>query len=153
MRCLFFLSLLIYPALGYAEEEQEAFDISQLPRGVVLTLPHEVSSQAPVSLHLRVNANDRKQVLKISLHPRAQNPGGVKLHILDQNSNQVQQFHVKPGASAFYYFRNLTPIRLVPQPDKTNKSWAMQRLLLESNLPLGVSHENGQSLATGLSDN
>jgi hypothetical protein len=149
-----FLSLLLFfmSISARAEEEFQPFDITELPRGAIITLPHEMPTQAPVTLRLNVQASDKRQFLKVSTVSRQGLVRPIKIAVHDRLASKVHYLLVKDGLSAIYQFKGLSTIRLIPELSPKSGDWSQQRLILESNRPLGVSHENGESKERGLSE-
>jgi hypothetical protein len=127
-----------------ADEDYQPFDISEVPRGAVVTLPHPAYTLAPLALHLRAHPSDKKQVLKLSTLSLEGQSRAFRVAIFDRQSQHVRYLTLKPGAPVLYHFKGLNEIRIVPDIKPTESQWMKQRLLLESNRPLGVSHENGR---------
>ncbi len=144
-------TLLLTATLARADEDFQPFDVTELPRGAMITLPHEMQSQAPVSLRLNVQANDKRQFLKLSTTSRQGPVRPLRIAIHDRLASKIHYLQVKDGMSAIYQFKGLSMIRLVPELTK-GVDWSQQRLILESNRPLGVSHENGENKERGLSE-
>ena len=136
-----FLLILALPSSPLsAQEDFEPFDLTELPQGVMVTLPHPAQTVAPVSLQLQVQASDRAQVLKLTTLSTQGTSQKLKLAIYDQAAKGVQRFTLNPGATMLYHFKSLRPVRIVSEPALTPAQAKNQKLLLESNRPLGVSH-------------
>lgn len=132
------LSFLAMSTLAGAQEDFEPFDLTELPPGVMVTLPHPAHSSAPVGIELRVQASDRAQVLKMNTLALRGGTKKVRLAIYDQESSAVQHLTLEPGSPFLYHFKSMKPIRIVPE--MSPQAFKSQKLLLESNKPLGISH-------------
>lgn len=123
---------------GVEKEVFEPFDVSELPPGAQLTLPHPAQMMAPLSMHLEVQANDRAQVLKLSTQG---SQAAVPLVIFDRHSQRTRRVTLKSGSSVVYHFKSLHPIRIVPDLSALPPAQRSEpKILLESNRPLGISY-------------
>ncbi len=146
------LMLLFMSPFVWAQDDAQPFDITELPRGVVITLPHEMQSQSPVHLRLNVQASDKRQFLKMSTVSRTGPVRPLRVAVYDRLAKKVHYLQLKEGTSAIYQFKGQYLIRLIPEFDGKAGDWTQQRLVLESNRPLGISHENGENKERGLSE-
>ena len=137
---LWWLGLLFSSSVLSAQEDFEPFDLTELPQGVMVTLPHPAQTVAPISLQLQVQASDRPQVLKLSTLSTAGASQKIQLAIYDQAAKGVQRFTLTPGSTMLYHFKSLRPIRIVTEGTKVSGQGKFQKILLESTRPLGVSH-------------
>ncbi|MCX6128066.1 MAG: hypothetical protein NTX25_03260 [Proteobacteria bacterium] len=148
IKTLYILSLLLRAASVQAQNEaddvagpetNEHFDITQIPKGTSITLPHPASIEVPLNLPVQVSASDKKQLLKISAIQTHGVPLPIRVAIFDKNQARVKYIKIQAPNFVVYHFKNLSTIQLVPQ-DSRNPGLQSTRLLLESNRPLGVSY-------------
>ncbi len=120
-------------------EQAERFDITQLPKGASVVLPHPATTVSPLELKVQVTATDKKQLLKIGAWDESGSVRSFQLAIYDNNLSRVKYLTIKPGNFVLYHFKNLSTIQLVPNTPK-DPALRTMKLLLESNRPLGVSY-------------
>jgi hypothetical protein len=120
-------------------EQVDHFDITELPKGGSVTLPHPAATVVPLHLKVQVASTDKKQLLKISRLEQGAAEGNLIVAIFDSNLPRVKYLNIKAGNHALYHFKNLSTIQLVPQVKKSS-NLRSTKLLLESNRPLTVGY-------------
>jgi len=120
-------------------ESSERFDITQLPKGAEVVLPHPATTLVPLHLKVQVTPTDKKQLLKIGSFSEGSASSSFQLAIYDKNLSRVKYLTIRPGSFVVYHFKNLGRIQLVPKVSKTPLH-RNTKLLLESNRPLGLSY-------------
>ena len=112
-----------------------AFEISELPPGKSVTLPHPATTLVPLDTKVRLTATDRQQTLKLT---SVSSKKPFTLAIYDSLSEKVRYIKLRPGASMVYSFKGMNTIQVVPVKPKKERFSRQARLKVESNRPLGI---------------
>lgn len=118
------------------------FDITELPKGKSVTLPHPATTVIPLPSTVILNSTDKDQTLKIIAVGKANGLAQpFDIAIFDSNSDRVRYITVREDSPVLYSFKSLGSIRLEAKfPSGRDDLAESTKLLVESNRPLGISH-------------
>jgi len=115
-------------------DDEDPFDIMELPKGSSVTLPSPATTLVPMATHYRVTPTDNAQVFRISAP--AQTGCAVKVQVFDKSSEEVKMATLKAGESLIYRFERFNGVRVQTTPVTNCKQ--VTKLVLDSNRPLEI---------------
>lgn len=116
----------------------QAFQLTELPRGKSVTLPHPALTQVPITERVLLTATDRAQTVKISLQVARPQAQPLKLAIYDNQGDRVQYLNLNHENPVLYAFSRLSTIQVVAD-SATIKDPGTTHLMIESNRPLEIT--------------
>lgn len=123
-----------------AQLGDDVFDLTDLPKGATITLPHPAVTHVPLTSEVRLTSTDMPQMIKLSgVTGRGERAPVIKVAIYDSSEGHVHHLTVQPNSYVVYMFHSLDTIRVTSKV-VSKGSVAGSTLKIESNKPLEISH-------------
>ena len=113
-----------------------AFEITDLPPGVPITLTSSTQIRIPVRHRVRVRATNRPQTLRFLNRKQRANESS-RVAIYNPNQERVDYLKTTGQDPVLYQLQNLESVDIIPEKRLDNKYYTLE---VTSDSPLEISH-------------
>lgn len=115
-------------------------DITQIPVGKSVTIPHTTAAIIPLGQRVRLSSTNIPQTIKFSVdYKRSPQVPDVSIAIYDSKASRVKYIDLKPNDSVIYAFESLGSIQVIPRTENRRNYRKMVKIIAVSDRPLGIS--------------